>query len=351
MYWFWKKQEHLIIFVELLVLFFLIGTCLWEQPVDTIQVSPPSNSQSETDYIKWVDFDITASAMNEALRYDMNTFQSDIHVNWIELLAMLGVKYGGDFSNYEASDMAQLVSFLEEGCNPLDLVSNSQYYNYYLEAYTAILGGMVGIYEVEIPQNETETTWVKKYGLYAFSPIAKNFPFQDYDDFGVSRSYGFQRQHLGHDLMGQTGTPIIAIESGYIEALGWNEYGGWRIGIRSFDKMRYYYYAHLRQNYPYQSNLEIGSIVKAGDVIGYLGHTGYSAVENTNNIEEPHLHLGLQLIFDESQKDGDNQIWIDCYELTKFLQSNQSLTIKNSETKEWSRIYDIKIPTISSGNH
>ena len=32
------------------------------------------------------------------------------------------------------------------------------------------------------------------------------------------------------DMMGQIGTPIIAIESGYVEALGWNQYGGWRIG-------------------------------------------------------------------------------------------------------------------------
>ena len=49
-------------------------------------------------------------------------------------------------------------------------------------------------------------------------------------------SYGFKRQHLGHDLMGQVGTPVIAVESGYVEAIGWNQYGGWRLGIRSFDK-------------------------------------------------------------------------------------------------------------------
>ncbi len=46
---------------------------------------------------------------------------------------------------------------------------------------------------------------------------------------------------------GSIGTPIVAVESGYIEALGWNQYGGWRVGIRSFDGKRYYYYAHLRK--------------------------------------------------------------------------------------------------------
>jgi len=175
-------------------------------------------------------------------------------------------------------------------------------------------------------------------------PIAKNFPYSDYDDFGVSRSYGYKRRHLGHDMMGQVGTPIVAVESGYVEAIGWNQYGGWRLGIRSFDGKRYYYYAHLRKNFPYNKALEEGSIVQAGDVIGYLGRTGYSATENVNNIETSHLHIGLQLIFDESQKEGNNEIWVDCYNLTRFLYRNRSETVKNTDTKEWNRIYNIKDP-------
>ena len=147
-------------------------------------------------------------------------------------------------------------------------------------------------------------------------------------------------------MMGQVGTPVIAVESGYVEALGWNKYGGWRIGIRSFDKKRYYYYAHLRKNFPYVKTLEEGSVVQAGDVIGYLGRTGYSSVENTNNIHTSHLHFGLQLIFDESQKEGVNEIWVDCYNLVRFLYKNRSETIKNQETKEWYRIYNMKDPAV-----
>ena len=143
-------------------------------------------------------------------------------------------------------------------------------------------------------------------------------------------------------MMGQVGTPIIAVESGYVEAMGWNQYGGWRLGIRSLDKKRYYYYAHLRQNYPYQSGLKEGSLVQAGDVIGYLGRTGYSAAENTNNIETAHLHFGLELIFDESQKDSENEIWVDCYDLVQFLRMNQSEVYKVEGTKEWKRKYGTK---------
>ena len=148
-------------------------------------------------------------------------------------------------------------------------------------------------------------------------------------------------------MMGLVGTPIIAVESGVVTALGWNQYGGWRLGIRSFDKKRYYYYAHLRKDYPYQSVLKEGSIVTAGDVVGYLGRTGYSATENTNNIDEPHLHFGLQLIFDESQKEGNNEIWIDCYELIKFLSVNRSESVKVDGTKEWTRIYQMKDPAVA----
>ena len=145
----------------------------------------------------------------------------------------------------------------------------------------------------------------------------------------------------------QVGTPIIAVESGYVEVLGWNQYGGWRIGIRSFDKKRYYYYAHLRQDFPYAEGLEEGSAVTAGDVIGYMGHTGYSAQENVNNIRTVHLHWGLELIFDESQKESDNEIWVDCYQLSRFLYKNQSKVHKIEGTREWERIYDLTDPEIS----
>ena len=89
-----------------------------------------------------------------------------------------------------------------------------------------------------------------------------------------------------------------------------------------------------------------GSYVQAGDVIGYLGRTGYSRTENTNNIDEPHLHFGLQLVFDESQKEGNNEIWVSCYELVKFLSMNRSQAVKVEGTKEWTRVYGTKDPQV-----
>ena len=331
------------------LLFALICPSVLRNPPGAEATASPSNAKK---YIKWVDFDVTNEALRQALRYDVDSYTTDRHYNWIELLAYLGARYGGDFSRYRAKDMDALVQKLKDGVDMATLTCDMKYYSYYLEAYTAVLGGMVGVYEIQIPDETTgQPAWVTKYGLKAFSPIAKNYAYNDFDDFGTARSYGFKRQHLGHDMMGQVGTPVIAVESGYVEAIGWNQYGGWRLGIRSFDKKRYYYYAHLRKNYPYHKTLKEGSIVQAGDVIGYLGRTGYSRTENTNNIDDPHLHFGLQLIFDESQKEGNNEIWIDCYELVRFLRLNRSETIKNQETKEYYRVWQMKDPAIPGGAH
>lgn len=304
-------------------------------------------SGTDGNYIKWVDFNITCEALSKAYELDVASYDSEVHLNWIELLAYAGAKKGGTFDKSSLALIDKLAKELSDGETTLDeLTKDMDYYEYYLEAYEAVLGGMIGEYEIEQSCDTGEKIWKKVYGLKAFSPIAKGFPYNDYDDFGSSRSYGYKRQHLGHDMMGQIGTPIIAIESGYVEAIGWNQYGGWRIGIRSFDQKRYYYYAHLRQNFPYALNLKEGSVVTAGDVIGYMGHTGYSTVENTNNIDTVHLHWGLQLIFDESQKEGNNEIWIDCYALSQFLYKNRSETQKNTETKEWFRIYQMKDPAV-----
>ncbi|WP_312694022.1 M23 family metallopeptidase [Caproiciproducens sp.] len=300
---------------------------------DNVPAEAKTESSSGS-FIKYVEFNVPYIALKKAMNLDISSHKEKNKLNWIELLAYLAAKYGGNFSHYKSNDMDVLTTKLKTQ-SMADLTKDMKYYSYYNKAYTAVLGGLLGTY--------TDSSGEEKYGLVGFSPIAKTFPYEDYDDFGAARTYGYKRQHLGHDMMAATGTPVIAVESGIVEALGWNQYGGWRIGIRSFDKQRYYYYAHLRQNRPYAANLAVGQTVTAGDVIGYVGHTGYSTKENVNNIKVSHLHFGLQLIFDESQKESVNEIWVDVYQLAMLLRQNQSEVVRNDTTKEYSRKNQIQI--------
>ena len=271
--------------------------------------------------IQNVSFDIPYEMLEQTYRTDIDLQSQGKKVSWIELLSCLSENYQGDLSRYRQEDLDDLKSELCSGKNVRELVHDKEQYSCYLKLYETVLGGFVG--DVERQQED--------YGLKVFSPLPKGFPYTHYDDFGAERTYGYRRSHLGHDLICQSGTPVTAIESGTVEALGWNQYGGWRIGIRSFDKKRYYYYAHLQKDRPFQSGLSIGKVVCAGDVIGYTGQTGYSRTENESNIEIPHLHIGLSI----SPDDSSEEIWVDLYGITRFLEQHRAEVFYDLQTKEF----------------
>lgn len=278
---------------------------------------------AEAETIRWVDFNVPYESMKYALAQDIATFEEEKHIPWIDTLALAACRTGGQCS---LSSVKQAVADLEKEKSPEELLGSLyKYYDYYHKAYTAVLGGLVGSFAIE-----KDGQWIPTYGLKAFSPVAAGYGYGHCDDFGVGRSFGFKRKHLGHDMMGSQGTPVIAVESGVVEALGWNRYGGWRVGIRSCDSRRYYYYAHLQKNKPFAPGLEVGDLVQAGDLIGFMGRTGYSDKENVNNIETVHLHFGMQLVFDESQKECNSEIWIDVYDIVRLLESHRS-SIRNGE--------------------
>ncbi len=280
--------------------------------------------------IQWVDFQVPYASLKYALDQDIATFDQEKHIGWIEILAVAACRTEG---KCDLASVKLAAQDLKEDSAPRELLGNlSKYYDYYHEAYTAALGGLVGSYAVEI-----DGQWKAAYGLKAFSPVAAGYGYSHCDDFGVSRSFGFQRKHLGNDLMGALGTPICAVEGGVVEAMGWNRYGGWRIGIRSFDSKRYYYYAHLQKDRPFADGLQVGDLVQAGDVIGFMGRTGYSDRENVNNIETVHLHFGLELIFDESQKECNSEIWIDVYDIVRLLSEHRATMVKTDTG--WQRKY------------
>ena len=280
--------------------------------------------------IRWVDFNIPYESLQYAMQQDIGSFEKDEHISWIDILSLAACRTGGKCGLPSVKSAA---TELKKGKQSQDLLGEQyKYYAYYHEAYSAVLGGLLGSFAIE-----KDGDWIPMYGLKAFSPIAAGYGYSHCADFGVSRSFGFQRKHLGNDLMGSLGTPIVAVEGGVVEAMGWNRYGGWRVGIRSFDNKRYYYYAHLQKDAPFAPGLQVGDMVQAGDLIGFMGRTGYSDRENVNNIETVHLHFGMQLIFDESQKECNSEIWIDVYDIVRLLSSHRASYRRENDA--WYRVY------------
>ncbi len=298
-------------------------------------------NETKKAYIKWAELNVSLSALEDTMALDIETHDKLYHISWIDSLSYLACKNGNNWSGYKKKDIQKMLDTLKDSYTIEDLMGENKYFSYYREAFSAALGGLLGEYERQVPEKDGGILVKSGYGLVAYSPIAEGFSYSHYDDFGSSRSYGYRRSHLGNDLLGNVGTPIVAVEGGTVECIGWNQYGGWRLGIRSFDNKRSYYYAHLRKDHPYHANIKQGSLVKAGQVIGYMGMTGYSTKENVNGMTVPHLHFGMQLVFDESQKEGTNQIWLDVYNLVKLLSKNRATVVKDEKSKDYFRKYDI----------
>ncbi len=123
------------------------------------------------------------------------------------------------------------------------------------------------------------------------------------------REYGGKRFHEGCDLFGQVTVsgyyPIVSMTDGTVEQIGWLPLGGYRIGIRS-EHGGYFYYAHLSG---YEREFRIGDAVLAGDILGYMGNTGYGS-EGTVGQFPVHLHLGIYISTPSKKEMSVNPYWI-----------------------------------------
>lgn len=120
----------------------------------------------------------------------------------------------------------------------------------------------------------------------------KEFDFED--GYGNPRTYGGERVHEGTDIFGIQGEsgyyPVVSMTDGIVEKVGWLPLGGYRIGVRS-PGGGYFYYAHLSS---YEKNFQAGDQVRAGEVLGLMGDTGYGP-EGTRGRFPVHLHVGIYI--------------------------------------------------------
>ena len=79
------------------------------------------------------------------------------------------------------------------------------------------------------------------------------------------------------------GTPEVACERGIITKLGSDVLGGTTLWLKG-ESGTYYYYAHLSR---YADGIAKGTLVDAGQIVGYVGDTGNAKGG------PPHLHFEI----------------------------------------------------------
>src|SRR5690606_34072557 len=119
-------------------------------------------------------------------------------------------------------------------------------------------------------------------------PVDTRYNYSYRSTWGDRRGFGGLRIHEGTDIFADYGTPVKSTTYGVVEMMGWNLYGGWRIGIRDIYNI-YHYYAHMSG---FNEDLKIGQVVKPGDILGSVGSSGYGP-PGTSGKFPPHLHYGM----------------------------------------------------------
>ena len=145
-----------------------------------------------------------------------------------------------------------------------------------------------------------------------------NKPFVEYvDSWFFQRTYGGKRVHEGTDLMAlinESGLyPVVSVSDGVIEKIGWLEKGGYRVGVRSSSGI-YYYYAHLSD----YADIYEGQKVKAGELLGFMGDTGYGP-EGTTGMFDVHLHFGIYVNDKAGNEVSVNPYWLLLLKNNKVL--------------------------------
>ncbi|MBE5936262.1 MAG: M23 family metallopeptidase [Lachnospiraceae bacterium] len=156
--------------------------------------------------------------------------------------------------------------------------------------------------------------------------IEKDSDFSYENTWQSKRSYGGNRKHEGTDIMYKKNrpdeVPIISVCDGIVVKKGWLELGGYRLYIKSGDNL-YLYYAHLSS---YEPGIDEGDVIYAGQVIGYMGSTGYGK-EGTDNKFDVHLHMGVYYKLSKSNmsnsSDGIRELPLNPYYLLQFLENNK----------------------------
>ncbi|MCL1990126.1 MAG: M23 family metallopeptidase [Defluviitaleaceae bacterium] len=203
----------------------------------------------------------------------------DYETNPVKIGLFGGIGRDGDGDGYaDPHNMQDVMYTLVDYVRSFDSFESAVRAYYEHEDAIRIVLGIARLFEhFETIELDARAFPISTWHSYSFS-----------NGYGAARGWGGRRSHEGIDIFAGYGVPVTSTSYGIVEIVGWNEYGGYRVGIRDIYNT-YQYYAHLQG---FAEGIEEGAIVEPGQVIGSVGSTGYGP-EGTSGKFDPHLHFGL----------------------------------------------------------
>lgn len=138
------------------------------------------------------------------------------------------------------------------------------------------LKGLFKVVEADLTEKPSSGTVPGKI----FEASGYAFPVAGYEADSVELHHGSYEG--ASDIFAARGTPVVALRGGKVEYAGYDETGGYNVGIRQDDGL-IAYYAHMDQ----PPMVEAGQLVETGVQLGVVGDSGNAAGKGT------HLHIGV----------------------------------------------------------
>ena len=134
--------------------------------------------------------------------------------------------------------------------------------------------GVIDFYD---PDGETGKRFLTRRPLEGGGVLRSRFGYRIHPIFKT------RRLHTGVDLAARSGTPIYAAGDGVIEYYKWQSGYGNKVEVRHVNGYETAY-GHMSR---FVDGLSVGSRVRQGQIIGYVGSTGQST--------GPHLHFEIKI--------------------------------------------------------
>ncbi|MEO5805768.1 M23 family metallopeptidase [Devosia sp.] len=134
--------------------------------------------------------------------------------------------------------------------------------------------GSIGYFD---PEGQTGKRFLNRRPLQGGGTLRSRFGYRIHPIFHT------RKLHTGVDLAAPTGTKIFAAADGTIEFAGWQNGYGNKIEIQHVNGYETAY-GHMSR---LADGIKVGTPVRQGQIIGYVGTTGYST--------GPHLHFEVKI--------------------------------------------------------
>lgn len=133
------------------------------------------------------------------------------------------------------------------------------------------------------------------------------------DTWSAKREMCGTKNHTGSDIFDRENIPgripVVSMTNGTIEDKGKNGRGGMYAAVRT-ERGSYYLYDNLEK----LTELESGTAVTAGSLLGYMGNGGKADKTDVKGRAPANVHIGMKVKF------RSGEIWLNPYPFLRFLE-------------------------------